>query len=134
MLADRLALTLFDQEAPISRHLYERKLRLSARLFLEQVQQLQEVGAVSPGWVRERLARLDEWMAGRLSGQNVLALAREVELMCPDWVALLPRLLASRYEELRVARLWAALLNPEALYRLRAAIEDERGIGGHSNG
>ena len=126
MLSDSLSDTLFNQEPPISRHILERKLRLRVRGFWHDLKVRVENGEVSEAGAERRLRALDKAIAGKLSGQNVLALARDAEESYKNWIVYMPNLLALRYEELRVARLWSALLNPEALTRLRTAIQMER--------
>ena len=131
-MADTMAKTLFDIEPPISRYSIEKKLRLQICIFWEELKGYQESGRFSEASVEAQLEKLDQWIAGRLSGQNILFLVRLAEEAYPDWVRLMPRLLAARYEELRIARSWSALLNPEALNRLRTAIEIERANGDES--
>lgn len=128
MLSDSISDTLFNQEPPVSRHILERKLRLQVRTFWHELKSRLESGEISQAGAEKRLRALDGWMADKLSGQNVLALARDAEESYPEWIRFMPQLLAMRYEELRVARLWSALLNPEALSRLRTAIQMERQI------
>lgn len=126
MMADSISETLFNQEPPIRRHMVERKLRMQIRTFWHELKIRRDAGEISQKGVEQRLRQVDDWVAGKLSGQNVLALARDAEESYPEWIRFMPKLLAMRYEELRVARLWSALLNPEALSRLKAAIEMER--------
>lgn len=128
MMSDSMSDTLFNQEPPISRHIIERKLRLQVRAFWHELKLRLDSGELSQAGVEKRLAELDTWIAGKLSGQNELALARDAEENYPEWIRCMPQTLALRYEELRVARLWSALLNPEALTRLQAAIAMERRI------
>lgn len=128
-MSDSMANTLFNQEPPISRHVFERKLRIEVRAAWEEIRNRLTKGQISQSQVQVLLEELDIWLDGRLSGQNVLALAREAEDEFAGWIRLMPRSLACRYEELRVARLWSALLNPEALNRLSSAIASERAIG-----
>lgn len=124
-----MAKTLFDQEPPISRFSIEKKIRVQICMLWEALHAKVESGEISQAQLESKLGELDGWIKGKLSGQNVLYLVRLAEQMYPEWVRLMPQLLASRYEELRVARSWSALLNPEALSRLRTAIEMEREIG-----
>jgi len=128
MVHDAMAETLFGngQDALLNRHHGERELRIRIQLYWEHLAGLQHDQEVSESTIREKLAALDVWASNKLSGRNVLHLAVYAERHYPEWIALMPRLLASRYEELRMARLWSALLNPKALRRLRLAIESER--------
>lgn len=125
-LSDGLAKTLFDLEPPLPRHLIETKIRQGVRWYWEELDFASKNGLISQAGVEKKLELLDRWVYGKLSGANVLLLAQDAETLFPDWIRLMPRLLALRYEELRVARLWSALLNPEALGRLRVAIQMER--------
>lgn len=129
MMSDSIAVTLFNQEPPIVRLQMERKLRLRVREFWRVLKARSDAGEISEAGVERRLGLLDQWLDGRLSGQNVLSLARDAEIHYPEWISYMPRLLSMRYEELRVARLWSALLNPNALGRLRKAIEAEKQMG-----
>lgn len=131
-MADTMAKTLFDMEPPLARHQLEKAIRLKVCVFWEDLYTQLEEGAISQAAAEALLDKLDIWMRHRLSGQNVLFLVRKAEERYPDWIRLMPRTLAARYEELRVARNWSALLNPEALNRLRTAIEMERSTGDES--
>jgi len=126
MLEDTMADTLFRQEAPLSRLQDELRLRTRIVAYWEHLFAQAKRREITEREARKKLDALDIWASKKLSGENVLYLAVHAEREYPDWIMLMPRLLALRYEELRTARLWSALLNPRALSRLRAAIESER--------
>jgi len=126
MLDDSMANTLFRQEAPLRRRQYELTLRTHITKYWAHLSRLLRQRRITEMEVRSKLDALDLWASKKLSGENVLYLAVHAEREHPDWIMLMPRLLALRYEELRTARLWSALLNPMALSRLRIAIESER--------
>jgi len=121
-----MAKALFQQGAPIHRHQNELALRSRIVEYWAHLAQLQRNGKLTDQELGCRLEELDTWANGRLSGTHLLFLAKHAEKDYPQWIALMPRLLALRYEELRVARLWSSLLNPRALSRLRQAIHAER--------
>ena len=133
MVSDSMAKTLFRQDPPLRRRVGEKKLREHISAAWLALNEKRQRGQISEVTLRRRLARLDAWAAPRLSGRHVLMLAMEAERMYPTWIIDMPRLLALRYEELRVARLWSTLLNPEALSRFRIAIDAERELGGFDN-
>ena len=133
VMADAMADTLFDQEAPLQRHVMERRIITQIRLVWQLLRDEVESGARSMASAKQVLATVDRWADGKLSGRHVLTLARDAEEYYREWIPMMPKVLGSRYEELRVARLWSALLNPEALSRLRIAIETERSLGSSSD-
>jgi len=126
---DAMAKTLFEQAAPIARHQSELALRAHVTDYWAHLSRLEREGKLSESELSQRLDDLDAWIHGRLSGANVLYLVMLAEKDYPHWIMLMPRLLALRYEELRVARLWSSLLNPMALSRLRQATQMERMFG-----
>lgn len=72
-----------------------------------------------------KLAAMDSWLQGKISGGSLSDLLVEAELKYPHFIYLMPDTLAKRYEEIRIARIWSMLLNPESLIQLRASIEIE---------
>ncbi|MGY6273106.1 hypothetical protein ACXIUT_25815 [Achromobacter denitrificans] len=129
MMDDHMAETLFMQEPPLVRRDFEKALYraiVESWTVLEQDLADKRLGLEG---VMRRLGQIDDWAAGRLSGHFVLMLLRDAEVSHPSWIRYMPKLLAQRYEELRVARIWSALLNPDAMSRLRQAIEVERSLG-----
>lgn len=128
VLADSMAKTLFGQDPPTYRYVTEMKLRRGASEMLRNLYIETTSGAISTQLAHDRLAKLDSWIAPKLSGQNVLSIAREVETRMPEWIIHMPNLIGRRYEEMRVARLWSALLNPGALNHLRTAIAQENAL------
>jgi len=127
-MTDATAKTLFDQEPPLERHIGERKLRRQVTVYLYELKEMVQSGQLSETALSRKLQVLDQWLCTRLSGTNVLALAKEIEIGMPEWVPYMPRTIGSRYEELRVARIWSALLNPQALSLLSTAIAQERSL------
>jgi hypothetical protein len=132
MQSDQLAQLLFDQSPLLARHQTERALRLRVSRAWEELARQQQEGTISTDTLRTKLEELDVFVEGKLSGENVLALAREAECMYPEFIAVMPRALASRFEQLRIARLWASLLNPEALKRLSIAVAQDRTATGNA--
>ena len=129
LMSDTMAVTLFDQEAPVSRHIMERRIMSQIRLAWQVLHDEVKSGSCSMQAARTMLSRIDQWAHGKLSGRHLLTLARDAEEFYPEWVPMMPKLIASMYESVRVARLWSALLNPDALSRLRQAIQSERSSG-----
>lgn len=126
LLSDQTANTLFgNQQAPIHRHRMEQKVRQKTSDYLMHLYREQEEGIISLDVAAGKLSVLDEWLHLKLSGENMLALALHIEAHMPDFILYLPKFMGARYEELRVARLWSALLNPEALEHLIQSIRDD---------
>jgi len=128
VLTDTISETLFNDAPALHRVAFERRLLHRLRGYLEAVQDQMLNGMLSEGQVQLRLSKLDQWLNGRLSGRNLLALVRDAETRFPSLIELMPRVLSQRYEEVRVARIWASLLNANALKHLRSAIAAEREI------
>lgn len=129
LLSDTMADTLYgDQEPHVHRTLMEMRILQKASECLRELYHQQESGEVSMEVISRKLARIDDWIYHRLSGQNMLALAQLIESQMADFVMYLPKFMGVRYEELRIARLWSALLNPESLERLTLSIRADSDI------
>lgn len=123
LLSDEMATTLYgNQEPHIRRTRMELKIRQRATDYLLHLYQQQENAVMSMAVIEPKLERLDDWIHNKLSGENMLALARTIESQMTDFVMYLPKFMGVRYEELKLARLWSALLNPESLARLTHSI------------
>lgn len=66
-------------------------------------------------------ARIDERLLPSLSGRNLLAVAKLIELRAPAAIALMPRLSDHRRHAMKAAEL-AQILSPVALGRVIAAL------------
>ena len=128
MTSDLIAQVLFDQSSPKDRYVSERSLRMRVEQAWSKIQTQTQMGELDEAQLTSMLNRLDQFLVGKLSGQHVLYLARLAESEYPNIIPLMPNFLAARYEQLRVARLWSSLLNPEALKRLADAVAIERTI------
>lgn len=127
--SDRIAQVLFDQSVPLTRLSTERLLSTRVEQYWEMLHLRHEAGTLSDESLAYRLSALDSFIAGKLSGAPLLHLAQVAEQEYPNFIALMPQCLAELYEQLRAARLWSALLNPESLRRLAEAVERERTLG-----
>lgn len=106
-------------ESSVINHMESLWFSLSARL---------ERGDLSKHEVEKRLLEVDAWLKHRLTGATMHALLLSAEVKYPQFVQYMPETLASRYEEIRVARIWSSLFDPETLIRLRTGIEFEKNI------
>lgn len=125
LMADNMGDILFAQEPSIERHANERYLRRQAQSFIGYIAETIRRNKGVDEATEEKLKTFDQWLHTKLSGSNILHLAKEIESTSPEMIPLLPLTLGARFEELRIARLWASLLNPESLRRLSSAIEAE---------
>ena len=89
-----------------------------------------ESGRISQNQAAEMLGRLDLWLKHRLSGAQMQRLLQSIEVKYPEFIRHMPESMASRYEEIKVARLWSSLFDPEALIRLSSSIEVEKNLSG----
>lgn len=89
-----------------------------------------QAGTIEQETISDVLMKLDAWLRNKLSGESLHTLLRTAEGRYPHFIQYMPESLAARYEEIRIARIWSSLLDPNALIKLRAGIEMEREVGG----
>lgn len=80
--------------------------------------------------IEKTLRHVDGWLKHKLSGSGMHSLLLSAETKYPDFIRYMPETLASRYEEIRIARIWSSLFDPETLIRLKAGIDFEKNISG----
>lgn len=122
---DDIAQILLDQPPPSYRAMGEALLRARVGAYLDNLKTRLDNNEINDRDVIAILGRLDNWLYKRLSGKSVLMLIREFESSWPQWIAYMPRTVSARYEQIRLARIWSALLDPHALGTLARAIEQE---------
>lgn len=85
-------------------------------------------GSASDDDIKAELNLIDQWLDGKLSGESLFRLLTKAEISYPTFIRYMPINLVKRYEEIRLARIWSTLLDPESLIQLRAVIEFENSL------
>lgn len=140
---DSVCEVLFNNSAPSERGMHEQSVLIRTRELLTRFrkdwilsQDDPHTGHIIRANIEQQLSKLDRWLfpnivGSRLSGENVLILARFVDgsiQVRREWLTHMPGL-QYRNEELNRGRNWAGLLRPEALDLLTRAIQQEKLTG-----
>ena len=125
---DKMAGLMYDCPPSDNRRELENQAVNQTQRLWKSLQEQVDRDRISPEELKEKLNQLDSWLKGKLSGSSYLSLLRTAEMFHPNFIELMPEILMSRYEEMRVARIWSALFEPEALVRLRSAVETEKAL------
>ena len=119
---DNIAKLLYHQSGKKAHIINEMKLCNEVEAFWQKLSLKLESKSITQEKADEALSKLDAWISNKLSGESYYRLLKKIEKEFPEFIKKMPLSIAARYEEMKVARIWSMMLDPESLYILNISI------------
>lgn len=119
---DNIAKLLYHQSGKKAHIINEMKLCNEVEIFWQKLSSKLESKSITQEKADEALSKLDVWISNKLSGESYYRLLTKIEKEFPEFIKKMPLSIAARYEEMKVARIWSMMLDPESLHILNISI------------